>query len=57
MNRIDLIINQAGIIIENTKESKSYVFDMNLVNKFIKMSVDYILSSLRDDDIMRFMNN
>lgn len=57
MNRIDLIVNQAGIIIENTKESKSYVFDMNLVNKFIKMSVDYILSSLRDDDIMRFMNN
>ena len=48
MDRIDVIINQASIIIENTKESKSYVFDMNLVNKFIKTSVDYILSNLKD---------
>lgn len=48
MDKIDLIVNQAGIIIENTKESKSYVFDMNLVNKFIKMSVDCILSNLKD---------
>ena len=46
--KIDIIINQAGIIIENTKENKAYVFDMNVVNKFIKISVDYILSNLKD---------
>ena len=48
MNKIQIIIDQAGIIIENTKESKSYVFDMDVVNKFIKTSVDYILSNLKD---------
>ena len=48
MNRIDVIINQASIIIENTKETKPYIFDMNLVNKFIKTSVDYILSNLKE---------
>ena len=48
MDKIDIIINQAGIIIENTKENKAYVFDMNVVNKFIKTSVDYILSNLKD---------
>ena len=48
MDKIQIIIDQAGIIIENTKESKSYVFDMDVVNKFIKTSVDYILSNLKD---------
>lgn len=48
MNKIYVIIDQAGIILENTKENKSYIFDMNLVNKFIKTSVDYILSNLKE---------
>ena len=48
MDKIQIIIDQAGIIIENTKESKSLVFDMEVVNKFIKTSVDYILSNLKD---------
>lgn len=48
MDKIQTIIDQAGIIIENSKESKSYVFDMNIVDKFIKTSVDYILSNLKD---------
>ena len=47
MDKIYIIINQEVIIIENTKESKSYVFDMDVVNKFIKTSVDYILSNLK----------
>lgn len=48
MDKIDIIINQAGIIIENTKENKSYVFDMEVINKFIHASVEYILSNLKD---------
>ena len=48
MDKIQIIIDQAGIIIENTKESKSLVFDMEVVNKFINTSVDYILSNLKD---------
>lgn len=52
MNKIQIIIDQTGIIIENTKESKSYVFDMDVVNKFIKTSVDYILSNLKDIEVI-----
>ncbi len=48
MDKIDIIINQAGIIIENTKENKAYVFDMEVINKFIHASVEYILSNLKD---------
>ena len=52
MDKIQIIIDQAGIIIENTKESKSYVFDIDIVNKFIKTSVDYILSNLKDIEVI-----
>lgn len=48
MDKLDIIVNQAGIIIKNSKERKSYIFDMNIIKKFISMSVEYILSNLRD---------
>ena len=48
MDKIDIIVNKAGIIIENSKESKPYVFDTKIINKFILASVKYILSNLRD---------
>lgn len=48
MNKINLIIDKAGIIIENTKESKAYVFDMKVIKKFIDTSVKYIFSDLKD---------
>lgn len=48
MNKINLIIDKAGIIIENTKESKAYVFDMKVIRKFIDTSVKYIFSDLKD---------
>lgn len=47
MDKIKIIVDQAGIILENTKKTKAYVFDMNLVNKFIKTSVECILSDLK----------
>ena len=48
MDKIDIIVNKTGIIIENSKESKPYVFDTKIINKFILASVKYILSNLRD---------
>lgn len=48
MDKIKIIIDQAGIIIENSKENKPYLFDMKIINKFIKTSKDYILSNLKD---------
>jgi hypothetical protein len=48
MDKLQLIIDKAGIIIENSKENKAYVFDMNIINKFINTSVEYILSNLKE---------
>lgn len=48
MDRIDIIINKTGIIIENSKENKPYLFDEKLINKFIETSIKYILSNLKD---------
>ena len=47
MDKIKIIVDQAGIILENTKKTKAYIFNMKLVNKFIKTSVECILSDLK----------
>ena len=48
MNKLNLIIDKAGIIIENTKVSKSYFFDINEVKRFISFSVNGILDNLKE---------
>ncbi len=48
MDKIKVIVDQAGIIIENSKENKPYLFDMKIINKFINTSTEYILSNLKD---------
>ncbi len=44
MNNIKLVVDKIGIIIENSKESKNYMFDLKNIEKFIDISVDLILS-------------
>ena len=46
MDKIQIIIDQASIIIENTKVKKDLVFNMDNVTKFIKMCVDLTLAKL-----------
>ena len=48
IDKIKVIVDQAGIIIENSKENKPYLFDMKIINKFINTSTEYILSNLKD---------
>lgn len=48
MERLDIIINKTGEIIENSKTTKDMVFDMESINQFIKLSIDLILSNLKD---------
>lgn len=48
MDKIKVIVDQAGIIIENSKENKPYLFDMKIINKFINTSIEYVLSNLKD---------
>lgn len=46
MDKINIIIDKAGLIIKNTKEKKSYIFDLDIINKFIDFSVSDILVQL-----------
>lgn len=42
LNKLDILINKMGIIIENSKTEKKYLFDVEIVKKFIKDAVKEI---------------
>lgn len=46
MEKLNLLINQAGVIIENSKENKNFIFDIKDVSKFIETSTKLILAEL-----------
>ena len=46
MDKLQLIIDKAGLIIKNSKESKSYIFDIEEINKFIEFCVSDIITQL-----------
>ena len=48
MDKLYLIVNKAGEIIENSKKTKEYVFNMENIHKFISLCVDIIYSNLID---------
>ena len=37
-----------GIIIENSKQEKNYIFDLTGINEFIEKSVQVILTELKN---------
>ncbi len=51
MDKIQLIVDKTGIIIENSKEEKEYVFDMEKIYKFISLCIEYLLSDLKEKNI------
>ncbi len=46
MDKLQIIMDQASIIIENSKERKEFTFDIDSVKKFIDLCVKLILSKL-----------
>ncbi|MBE6144054.1 MAG: hypothetical protein E7169_00555 [Firmicutes bacterium] len=46
MEKLNLLINQAGVIIENSKENKNFIFDIKNVSKFIETSTKLILAEI-----------
>lgn len=46
-DKLDILINKMGIIIENSKEEKTYVFDDYSVEQFIEESSKIILEELK----------
>ena len=52
MDKIQLIVDKVGIIIKNSKEHKSFTFDINHINQFIKMCITLIESNLKELNIL-----
>ncbi len=48
VNKLNILIDQMGIIIENSKQEKSYIFDIILINEFISNCVSKILEELKN---------
>ena len=48
MNKLKLMVDKAGEIIENSKTRKNMVFDIKSVKKFITFSVEVILNELKE---------
>lgn len=46
MDKIQTIIDKTGIIIKNATPTKSYIFDIEIINKFIDFSVSNILANI-----------
>ena len=46
MDKLQLIIDKAGLIIKNSKEEKSYIFDIEEINKFIEFCVSDIITQI-----------
>jgi len=48
MEKINLVIEKCGIVIANSKETKSFVIDMDSIKQFIKISTELILANLQE---------
>ena len=46
MDKINLIVDKAGIIVENAKKYKEFTFNMENVKNFVSLCVDIISSNL-----------
>lgn len=48
INKLNILIDKMGIIIENSKREKNYVFDIYLVKQFIEDTKERILQEIKD---------
>lgn len=48
LNKLNILIDKMGIIIENSKQEKNYIFDINSVNSFIEKTVQIIIKELKN---------
>jgi hypothetical protein len=53
MDKINLIVNKAGIIVENAKKYKEFTFNMENIRNFVNLCVDIISSNLEEIGILK----
>ena len=46
LNKLDILINKMGIIIENSKQKKAYTFDIHIIKNFIEDCSKQILEEI-----------
>ena len=46
VDKLDILINKMGIIIENSKENKPYTFDIYIIKNYIEDTVEEILKEI-----------
>ncbi len=51
VNKLDILIEKMGLIIEDSREEKTFVFDSNDIEEFIKNTVKYIIRDIQMLDI------
>ena len=51
MDKISLLIDKASVIIENSKKQKDFIFTVDNIKKFIEMSVELLLSIIKELNI------
>ena len=51
VDKLDILIEKLGIIIEDSREEKTFVFDSNDIEEFIKNTVKYIIRDIQMLDI------
>ena len=49
IDKLDILINKMGILIENSKESKPYSFDIEPVKEFIDGAAEIILREINKE--------
>ena len=49
MNKLNLLIDKAGIILENSTLEKQLIFNIEEVEKFISLCIDIIISALNEE--------
>jgi len=48
VDRLSIIVDQTGIIIQNTKENKAYTFELNNIKPFIELSSNLIYLKIKE---------
>ena len=53
MDKLDIIVNKAGVIIEESRKSKSYIFEIREIKKFIEFTVNSMLENLKELGVLK----
>lgn len=53
MNQIQIIIDKTNMIIRKSYEQKNYIFDIDMIDKFINTSVEAIITNLKDIEYIK----